>query len=77
MSAKQNIIGPQVRKLRYEQDLTQGQLAAKCNVLGLDISRGTLSKIEAQVRQVTDAEVQILAKALRTKIEVLFVKPSN
>ncbi|TOA96746.1 helix-turn-helix domain-containing protein, partial [Vibrio parahaemolyticus] len=47
-----NVVGAQVRKLRKEQKLTQEQLSARCNVIGLDISRGTLAKIEAGVRQV-------------------------
>jgi transcriptional regulator with XRE-family HTH domain len=41
------------------------KLAAKCNILGWDISRGTLSKIEAEIRRVNDAELLIIAKALR------------
>ena len=40
-------------------------LAAKCGVLGWDISRGTLAKIESQVRCVTDKELVVLAKALK------------
>jgi len=47
-------------------------LAAKCGVLGWDISRGTLAKIEAQVRKVTDTELVLLAKALKVKVGELF-----
>jgi len=70
--AKQNIVGPQVRKLRYQQGITQETLAARCGVLGWDISRATLSKIEAQLRCVTDAELETLAKALRVEITALY-----
>ena len=63
----QNIVGPQIRKLRYQQGLTQELFAARCSVLGLELSRGTLSKIEAQLRCVTDAELMILAKALKVE----------
>ena len=55
MAKKQNVIGPQLRKLRYQQNITQEAMAARCGVLGWDLSRGTLSKIEAQLRCVTDA----------------------
>ncbi|WP_140192230.1 helix-turn-helix domain-containing protein, partial [Vibrio parahaemolyticus] len=66
-----NVVGAQVRKLRKEQKLTQEQLSARCNVIGLDISRGTLAKIEAGVRQVTDVEVVQIAKALKVNVSTL------
>lgn len=69
-----NVVGAQVRKLRKEQKLTQEQLSARCNVIGLDISRGTLAKIEAGVRQVTDVEVVQIAKALKVNVSTLFHK---
>jgi hypothetical protein len=49
-------------------------LAAKCNLVGLNISRGTLAKIEAKVRRVVDIEVEEIALALRVDIEDLFKK---
>jgi transcriptional regulator with XRE-family HTH domain len=57
--------------------MTQDQLAAKCGVVGWDISRGTLSKIEAGLRCVTDAEVQFLSKALGVSINDLFTTRAN
>ncbi|EIN6342562.1 helix-turn-helix domain-containing protein [Vibrio parahaemolyticus] len=69
-----NIVGAQVRKLRKQQKLTQEQLSARCNVIGLDISRGTLAKIEAGVRQVIDKEIVQLATALRVEESDLFPK---
>ncbi len=67
-----NIIGPQLRKLRYQHEMTQECFAARCGVLGWDISRGTLSKIEAQLRCVSDSELRVLARALQIKIESLY-----
>lgn len=49
-------------------------LAARCGALGWDISRGTLSKIEAQIRRVTDRELWYLATALRTPLEDMYPK---
>ncbi|MBI3886246.1 MAG: helix-turn-helix transcriptional regulator [Opitutae bacterium] len=72
LSPSQNVIGEQVRKLRYARELTQETLAAKCNVLGWDLSRGTLAKIEAGVRCVTDAELFVLAKALKLELRDLY-----
>lgn len=70
-SNKQNIVGPQVRKIRYKQGLTQEMFAAKCTVMGLELTRATLSKIEAQVRCVSDAEFVLLARALRVDLKEL------
>lgn len=67
-----NIIGPRVQQIRESQGLTQEELSARCNVIGWDISRGTLAKIEAQVRRITDDEVQLLAQALSVSIERLY-----
>ena len=72
MAKQQNIIGVQVRKVRYQQGMTQESLAAKCGVLGWDMSRATLSKIEAQLRCVTDVELEILARALKVEIVKLY-----
>lgn len=67
-----NIVGPKVRAIRDAQGLTQEELVARCNLLDWDISRGTLAKIEAQVRRVTDEEVRLLADALAVDINELY-----
>lgn len=67
-----NIVGPQIRRFRSEQDLTQEEFVARCGVLGWRMSRGTLAKIEAQVRCVSDAEVLMLARALKREVEALY-----
>jgi len=77
MAKQQNIIGPQVRKLRYQREITQEALAARCGVLGWDLSRATLSKIEAQLRCVTDAELRILAQALKVGLDDLYPAASK
>lgn len=67
-----NVVGPQVRKIREAQGLTQSDLVARCNLLKWEITRGTLAKIESQVRRVTDDEVIFLAKALRVDMKDLY-----
>lgn len=70
-----NVIGPQVRQIRESKNMTQERFAEICQVAGWHISRGTLAKIEAQVRQVTDKEAVRLAEALKTSIQSLFRLP--
>ena len=71
MSHARNIVGPQIRKLRIQQGLSQPVLAAKCNLLGWDISRETLAKIEAQIRWVSDFELLCLSKSLNVSFDDL------
>ncbi len=67
-----NVIGPRVQQIRESQGSTQEELSARCNLIGWDISRGTVAKIEAQVRRITDDEVQLLARALNVSIAQLY-----
>ena len=76
--AFQNLIGPQVRKFRVEAGLSQEAFATRLQVKGWDISRGGLSKIEARLRRVTDAELWMLSKALSKSVDELFpVRPKD
>lgn len=67
-----NKIGPRVKTVREGFGFTQEQLVAKCNLIGWNISRSTLAKIEARVRRVTDFEVSFLAKALKVPEQKFF-----
>ena len=68
-----NIVGPAVKEIREEKGLTQEVLAARCNLLGWDISRSTLAKIEVRLRRVKDTESIILAQALNVNISRLYL----
>src|SRR5881628_3507366 len=59
-----NVVGPQIRKRRYRLGLSQEELAAHCQVAGLDISRSTLAQIEIRFRYVSDEELLVLASVL-------------
>ncbi|AHF89778.1 transcriptional regulator [Opitutaceae bacterium TAV5] len=72
MRASKNIVGPTVRRLRDAQNLSQTELAARCQRLGWDISRDTIAKIEGGSRWVGDFELVPLAKALKANIQDLF-----
>jgi transcriptional regulator with XRE-family HTH domain len=72
MANKQNVIGAQVRRLRSQRGLTQDQLSAKLQLLGLDISRSGVSKIEAHLRCVADSELPFIAESLKVGIAELF-----
>lgn len=68
-----NIIGSNISRLRSEAEWTQEDLAAKCNLLGWDISRATLSKIEYGIRRVNDAEVYLFTQVFHCSFEDLYL----
>lgn len=70
--SNRNIIGSNVRLLRKKLGITQEDLAARLNVLEIDIDRPMISKIENNSREVLDYEVKALAKALKVSINDLF-----
>ena len=67
-----NIIGPQVRRLRYARQWSQSKLAAKLQCAGWDISRSGVSKIEARLKFVLDFELDYLVEVLRVELKELF-----
>src|SRR6266516_5672894 len=67
-----NIVGPQIRRLRFERNRSQPAFAAKCQRLGWDIGRDTVVKIEAGSRWVGDFELVYLARALGVPLRALF-----
>ncbi len=69
---KLNVVGATLRQLRMEKGLTQTQLAAKCSVLGWDVSAGSVAKIETQLRSVYDAELLIFARVLNAPLASLY-----
>ena len=71
-SGSKNIVGPQVRRLRTQAGLSQDALAAKLQMAGWDLSRAGLSKIEAGLRRVNDAELWMLAKVLSCGLAELY-----
>ena len=66
-----NLIGPQLRQLRVERNLSQPKFAEICQRKGWDLSRDTLAKIEGQTRWVSDFELVFLADMLEVPIEAL------
>jgi transcriptional regulator with XRE-family HTH domain len=67
-----NVVGKQIQKLRNELGLTQEEFAARCQLHGFDVSRGTISQIEAHLRCVRDSELEFLASALGVSVGGLF-----
>jgi len=59
-----NIVGREIQRIRISREMSQNDFATACQLQGWDISRGTLSKIEAGIRCVSDVEVVLIAKVI-------------
>ena len=60
-------LGNRIQKLRKEKRLTQDEMAAQLQTRGVDISRGTYSKIETGIRKVSVQELKAIKAILKTE----------
>ena len=67
-----NVVGPQIRKLRYQQGCSQSQLTVRIQLKGWNVSRESLAKIECQLHKVTDTELLYFADVLKTSVPDLY-----
>ncbi len=66
-----NLIGHKITMLRLERNIKQKDLLAKLQTRGIDINPSSLSKLEGQVRPVTDIELKALADIFNISYEEL------
>ena len=66
-----NIIGAKVEEIRKQQGMKQKELLAQLQVNGIDMNASALSKLEGQVRLVTDYELAANAKILDVSVNSL------
>ena len=68
-----NICGDRVRLARamHKPPMTQEDLAREINLLGMDMTKLIVSRIEQNQRHVCDAELKMLAKALGVTMDWL------
>ena len=66
-----NVIGERVEMLRKERGLTQKSLADELSKRGVPISTSGLSKLEKQIRKVTDIEIVALPEILEVSVNRL------
>ena len=69
-----NLVGSRVEKIRKKNGMKQKELLAQLQVNGVDINISALSKLEGQLRAVTDIELVALANILNVSIDVLVGK---
>lgn len=70
---KGNICGDRVRlgRAMHKPPMTQEDLAREINLLGMDMTKLIISRIETNQRHVCDAELKMLAQALGVSMDWL------
>lgn len=74
---RNNIAGIKVAELRKGLRISQRELADRLAVIGLDIDKNAVQRIESGERFVTDIEIGYLAKVFDVKIEELLRRDSK
>lgn len=69
-----NAVGRNIRRVRDAKAMTQQSLASRVALLGYNMPRATLAKIEAEIRGVSDVELFVIAHALRVPVAELYPK---
>ena len=67
-----NVIGSRIRRLRGSHHWSQRHLAIKLQRCGWDVSRATVSKIEARIAEVGDLQLLYLAEVFGVNLRELY-----
>lgn len=68
---KKNMSGVRVRALREKAKLSQEELMAQLQLLGMDAERGVIKRIENGDRAVNDLELRLLAEFFHVTYDYL------
>lgn len=69
-------IGDNIRKIRESRKMTQEAFAAKLQLLGCDITRSAIAKIEVGQRHLYPDELVLIRKVLKTSYESILENTS-
>lgn len=64
-------LGQKIQQYRLAQGLTQGQLAARLQTQGCDLTRSAIAKIEVGQRRISGREIKNFCIALEISYEAL------
>lgn len=67
-----NIIGNRIKEERKKAKLSQSDLSLKLELMGVYICRGSISRLESGVRNITDYEIDAISKILKVSPNELF-----
>jgi transcriptional regulator with XRE-family HTH domain len=66
-----NIVGAKVEQVRKEKGLKQKDLLTRLEIRGIELDASGLSKLEGQIRSVTDKELLAISQELSVSVNWL------
>lgn len=69
-----NISGKNIAHFRKEMNISQRELADKLQLIGIDIDKNAIQRIECGKRFITDIEIIAFSKALNVSYDDLLTK---
>ncbi len=69
---RNNICGVNIARLRKEMRISQRELADRLQLVGLDIDKNAVQRIESGQRFLTDIELLYFCRVMNTSFETLY-----
>lgn len=66
-----NISGHKISQLRKQEGMSQRQLADRMQLLGIDMDKNAIQRIESGARFVTDIELQMFSRCFSVTVDEL------
>ena len=74
---RKNLLGENLKMLRTQYGLSQRELSARLQLMGLDIDKNAIMRIEAGKRYVSDIELCAFARLFGVSVTELLQKEKN
>ena len=71
-SIYEKLVGQRIRQLREKKNMTQEMLAIKLQLLGCDITRSAVAKIEVGQRHIYADEIKHIKEILEVSFDEIF-----
>jgi len=69
---KNNLCGGNIAKYRCQMNISQRELADRLQIIGLDVDKNAIQRMESGQRFITDIEITYLCKVLNKSLVELF-----
>ena len=70
-TGENNLVGARPKLLRAREKMSQRDLARRLQLMGFDMDKNVITRIETNKRYVTDLEIRALAKVFKVSYQYL------
>lgn len=70
-TGEKNLVGPRLKALRERDGLSQRDLAHRLQLIGMDMDKNVITRIETNKRYVTDLELRAIAAIFQVSYQYL------